>query len=116
RLIYGVDLSRGNVREDSGGGFPGAIGVDPLAQSAAYAQENWATHSGGLYAGLRAERDGSLGGEFSPSFGWRTSVGSDLVLKANVATAFRAPNASELYFPGYGSVAQGLGQLQPERA
>lgn len=116
RIIYGVDFSRGIVRADSGGGTPSSLQVNALAQSAAYVQENWETRAGEVYAGMRAERDGSLGGEFSPSFGWRTSLGGDLTLKANAATAFRAPNASELYFPGYGSVAQGFGQLQPERA
>ena len=112
RLMYGVDLSRGVVRSDSGN----ATSFDSLAQAAAYVQENWETRKGELYAGLRGERDGSLGGEFSPSLGWRTSLGNAVTLKANAATAFRAPNASELFFPGYGSVAQGLGQLQPERA
>jgi vitamin B12 transporter len=112
RLIYGVDLSRGVVRSDSGS----AATFDALAQSAVYVQENWATRTGELYVGLRGERDGSLGGEFSPSLGWRTSLGGNFILKANAATAFRAPNASELFFPGYGSVAQGRGLLQPERA
>ena len=111
RLMYGVDLSRGVVRTDSGAGVAGSVSFDSLAQSAAYVQENWGTRAGELYAGLRGERDGSLGGEFSPSFGWRTSLGSDLILKANAATAFRAPNASELYFPGYGNPL-----LHPERA
>jgi outer membrane cobalamin receptor len=52
---------------------------------------------------LRAERDGSLGGEFSPSAGALVRLSNEATLKANVASAFRAPNASELYFPGYGN-------------
>ncbi len=110
RLIYGFDLSRGIARADDGG-LPKNIAVDALAQSAAYVQQNWQLPNGELYAGLRAERDGSLGGDFSPALGWRTSIGHDIDLKANISSAFRAPNASELYFPGYGNSA-----LHPERA
>ena len=116
QLQYGVDLSRGTVRSDAGSTAflaPGASPVDvqALAQSAAYAQERWSAHWGGAYAGLRAERDGSLGGEFSPSAGFIVHLSGDASLKGNLATAFRAPNASELYFPGYG-----VPTLQPERA
>ena len=110
RLIYGFDLSRGVVRADDGGS-PKTVAIDALAQSAAYVQQNWELPKGELYFGLRAERDGSLGGSVSPSLGWRTSLAHDVDLKANVATAFRAPNASELYFPGYGNSS-----LHPERA
>lgn len=113
RLIYGIDLSRGSVRSDDGNGD---VTSYALAQSAAYAQETWIGARSEFYAGLRGERDGSLGGEFSPSLGARFDLSDALTLKANVASAFRAPNASELYFPGYGSVAQGFGLLSPERA
>lgn len=110
RLIYGIDLSRGVVRADDG--TPGdPIAVNAVAQSAAYAQQNWETGSGQFYAGLRAERDGALGGEFSPSVGWRTSLGRDFDLKVNLAHAFRAPNTSELYFPNFGNPS-----LKAERA
>ncbi|MHB8147667.1 MAG: TonB-dependent receptor domain-containing protein, partial [Vulcanimicrobiaceae bacterium] len=112
RLIYGIDLARGVVRSDSGGTATPPISFNALAQAAAYAQEN--VQLGGdssAYAGLRGERDGALGGEFSPSIGASTALGAGLVLKVNYAGAFRAPNASELYFPGYGNPA-----LRPERA
>jgi vitamin B12 transporter len=66
---------------------------------------------GNVYYGLRGERDGSLGGEFSPSAGVLLHLSNEASFKANVATAFRAPNASELYFPGYGNPS-----LVPERA
>ncbi len=99
RTIYGIDLSRGVVRGDDGAGD---ISSDALAQSAAYVQENWQLPHGNIYAGLRGERDGSLGGELSPSAGYRVALGETL-LKVNLAHAFRAPNASELYFPGYGN-------------
>lgn len=108
RLIYGVDLSRGVVRGDDGNGD---VSVNALAQSAAYAQENWGMRHGDLYVGLRGERDGSLGGEFSPSAGYRLEFGRGYQLKLNAARAFRAPNASELYFPNYGNPT-----LAPEHA
>jgi vitamin B12 transporter len=114
RLIYGVDLSRGVVNVNDGLGD--AVSSAALAQTAAYAQETWIGRRSEFYAGIRGERDGSLGGEFSPSIGLRYNLSDALTLKANAATAFRAPNATELYYPGYGSVVQGFGLLQPERA
>lgn len=114
RLIYGADLSRGTVFVNDGKGDPAA--QDALAQSAAYAQETWIGARSEVYAGIRGERDGSLGGEFSPSLGARYDLSAAFALKVNAASAFRAPNATELYYPGYGSVTQGLGLLRPERA
>ena len=111
RLIYGLDLSRGNVRSDDGSGGASGTSYNAMAQSALYAQENWALRSGDIYAGLRGERDGSLGGEVSPSLGLRTELRHGVTLKLNAASAFRAPNASELYFPNYGNP-----NLAPERA
>jgi vitamin B12 transporter len=107
QLLYGVDLSRGTVRSDAGG----PVSVDALAQAAAYVQNKISTPWGEAYYGVRGERDGALGGEFSPSAGLLVRLSNEASLKANVATAFRAPNASELYFPGYGNSA-----LVPERA
>jgi len=109
RTIYGIDLSRGIVRTNDGNGDP--VASDALAQSAAYVQQNWLTNHDDFYAGLRAERDGALGGELSPSLGWRTDLSGALTLKVNAASAFRAPNASELYYPNYGNP-----NLHPERA
>ncbi|HEY5340604.1 MAG TPA: TonB-dependent receptor, partial [Candidatus Aquilonibacter sp.] len=114
RLIYGADLSRGTVFVSDGNGDP--VAQDTFAQSAAYAQETWIGTRSEVYAGIRGERDGSLGGEFSPSLGARYDLSAALMLKVNAASAFRAPNATELYYPGYGSVTQGLGLLRPERA
>lgn len=107
QLLYGVDLARGTVRSDAGG----AISVNSLAQTAAYMQQKFTTRWGIFNYGLRGERDGSLGGEFSPSAGFLVRLSDDASFKGNIATAFRAPNASELYFPGYGNP-----QLVPERA
>ncbi|MGD0968864.1 MAG: TonB-dependent receptor [Candidatus Aquilonibacter sp.] len=108
RTIYGVDLSRGTVRGDDG---DGDVSTNALAQSAGYVQQTWIGARDEFYAGLRGERDGGLGGEFSPSIGARFDLSNALTLRANAATAFRAPNASELYFPFYGNP-----DLVPERA
>ena len=108
RTIYGADFSRGTVRSDDGNGD---IATNPFSQSAGYVQQTWIGARNEFYAGLRGERDGSLGGEFSPSLGARFTLSDALMLKMNAATAFRAPNASELYFPNYGNP-----NLQPERA
>ncbi len=107
QLLYGIDLARGTVRGDAGGLFS----VNSFAQTAVYVQQKFSTRWGSVYAGLRAERDGSLGGEFSPSAGFVVHLSSETSLKGNIATAFRAPNASELYFPFFGNPA-----LKPERA
>jgi vitamin B12 transporter len=87
------------------------VSVDTLAQAAAYVQNTLEARWGNVYYGLRGERDGGLGGEFSPSAGVLVRLSNEATLKANVASAFRAPNASELYFPGYGNPT-----LDPERA
>jgi vitamin B12 transporter len=100
QLLYGVDLSRGVVRQDDGSGN---ISVDALAQTAAYVQEHVDVRWGSYYGGVRAERDGSLGGQVSPSVGAVVRLSNAFSLKANLANAFRAPNAGELYFPNYGN-------------
>ncbi|MEO6835603.1 MAG: TonB-dependent receptor [Candidatus Tumulicola sp.] len=121
RIVYGIDLSRGTVMTNTGGGAipvapgstpPPPISSDALVQTAAYF-EDVADLSRGLraYAGVRGERDGSLGGEVSPSLGLVASLSKTLAVKVNCATAFRAPNATELYYPGYGNPS-----LHPERA
>ncbi len=117
RLVYGVDLMRGAARVDqgTGGGSPLAADDAPVfdnyAQTAAYVQSQWFGGRGQqLYAGLRAERDGGLGGAYSPSLGGNVPFGNALQLKVNAATAFRAPTADELYYPGYSNP-----NLVPER-
>lgn len=110
RTIYGVDLSRGVARVDDGANDP--LQVHGFAQSAAYLQQNWIAPNGSrLYAGVRAERDGAQGGAISPSIGGIVRLSNDLSLKANAATAFRAPNADDLYYPGFSNP-----NLQDERA
>ncbi len=107
QLLYGIDLARGTVRADAGGLFS----TNSFAQAAAYVQQKFTTRWGSAYAGLRGERDGSLGGEFSPSAGFVVHLSGQASIKGNLATAFRAPNASELFFPDFGNPA-----LRPERA
>ena len=117
RLVYGIDLMRGIARVDqgTGGGPPLAADnqpiFDPYAQTAAYAQSQWfGTYGQQLYVGLRGERDGGVGGAYSPSIGAVLPIVSGLSFKLNAATAFRAPTAEELYYPGYSNP-----NLQPER-
>jgi len=117
RLVYGVDLARGIARVDqgTGGGSPIAADNAPIfdayAQTAAYVQSQWyATNGNEIYAGLRAERDGGVGGAYSPSVGGILRVLPALTLRLNAATAFRAPTAEELYYPGFSNP-----NLQPER-
>ncbi|HZY97648.1 MAG TPA: TonB-dependent receptor [Candidatus Cybelea sp.] len=117
RLVYGIDLMRGIARVDqgTGGGSPLAADNAPIfdayAQTAAYLQSQWFGRNGNeLYAGLRAERDGALGGAYSPSLGGILHLGGAVSLRLNAATAFRAPTAEELYYPGFSNP-----NLQPER-
>ncbi len=100
RLVYGIDLMRGIARVDegTGGGSPLAADnapiVDAYAQTAAYVQAQWFGGNGdSFYAGLRGERDGGVGGAYSPSVGAVVNLLPPLALKLNAATAFRAPTA-----------------------
>ncbi len=117
KLVYGIDLMRGVARVDqgTGGGSPlaadNAAIFDVYAQTAAYVQSQWFGRNGEqVYAGMRAERDGGIGGAYSPSVGAVAPLGAALELKVNAATAFRAPTAEELYYPGYSNP-----NLAPER-
>jgi vitamin B12 transporter len=117
RLVYGVDLMRGVARVDqgTGGGSPLAADntaiFDNYAQTAAYVQSQWFAGDGAqVYAGLRGERDGGVGGAYSPSIGGILPLPDDIQLKLNAATAFRAPTAEELYYPGFSNP-----NLVPER-
>ncbi|MBC5814951.1 MAG: TonB-dependent receptor, partial [Candidatus Eremiobacteraeota bacterium] len=122
KTLYGIDFARDVARIDDGGStsafaFPplplaAIITTNAFSQSAVYAQQNWLTASGSrYYAGLRAERDGSLGGIVAPALGFLQHLSSNVTLRGNFATSFRAPNSFELYYPNYGNA-----QLQPERA
>ncbi|MBV9233238.1 MAG: TonB-dependent receptor [Candidatus Eremiobacteraeota bacterium] len=117
RIVYGVDFARGTARVDpgTGGGSPFAADDAPLfysyAEAAAYGQAQWFWQGGSeIYAGLRAERDGAVGGAYSPSLGGILALSQALQLRVNAGTAFRAPTAEELYYPGFSNP-----HLQPER-
>ena len=107
-LVYGLDLARGTARIDAGDGNPPAHG---FAQTAVYAQDQLrAGDSLRFYAGLRAERDGGQGGALAPSLGGTLSLPGGLAVRANASTAFRAPSALDLYYPGFSNP-----NLVPER-
>ncbi|MDQ2680956.1 MAG: TonB-dependent receptor [Candidatus Eremiobacteraeota bacterium] len=108
RLVYGLDLARGVARLDDGAGD---IAAKPFAQSALYLQHDWVWKTGSsVYAGLRGERDGALGGVIAPSLGGILQLRRGLTFKANFATAFRAPTVEDLYFPNFSNP-----NLRPER-
>ena len=107
-LVYGVDLARGSDRIDAGDGMPPSHG---FAQTAVYAQDQLRLGASlRAYAGLRAERDGAQGGAFAPSLGGTWTFGDGLALRANASTAFRAPTAVDLFYPGFSNPS-----LRPER-
>lgn len=117
RLVYGIDAMRGIARIDQGTGggsqqaADNAPAFDSYAQTAAYVQSQWFGSNGSeFYAGLRGERDGGVGGAYSPSLGGIVHLAGPLALRFNAATAFRAPTAEELYYPGFSNP-----NLQPER-
>ncbi|MBV8198345.1 MAG: TonB-dependent receptor [Candidatus Eremiobacteraeota bacterium] len=117
RFVYGLDVARGIARVDAGtgGGSPSAADNAPIfytyAQTALYAQAQLFSETGSeLYAGLRAERDSGVGGAYSPSLGGILALSKSLQLRLNAGTAFRAPTAEELYYPGFSNP-----NLQPER-
>jgi vitamin B12 transporter len=107
RLVYGVDVARGNARIDAGGG---QISTSAFAQTAVYAQDSVPIGVVSAYGGLRAERDGGQGGAIAPSVGGIVPLSPALALRTNFAGGFRAPNAVDLYYPGFSNP-----NLQPER-
>jgi len=113
-LLYGIDLSRGTSLIDNS---PNGIATPSVSQSALYAQEHWFSgKNDSYYLGLRGERDGSAGNSLSPSIGGRFALGGGTLLRANLATAFRAPTIFELYFPCPAGFPCSNPNLQPERA
>lgn len=107
RLLFGVDLARDVARIDAGGVPPP---INAFAETALYAQESRDFGTATAYAGLRAERDGAQGGAISPSAGFVERFARDWSVRGNYATAFRAPTAVDLYYPGFANPS-----LQPER-
>ena len=108
RSIYGADLSRAVARVDDGFGSP--LEVHAFTQTALYVQHDWTSARGSrLFVGLRGERDdaggGTHDGALSPSIGGILRLLPTLSLRANFATAFRAPTADDLYYPGFSNPA-----------
>jgi len=62
-------------------------------------------------AGMRAEHTQGTLPSTLPSIGVQLQVAGDMLLRAQYARAFRAPDLDERYFPGFGNPA-----LQPEYA
>ena len=113
-LLYGIDLSRGTSLIDNS---PSGVAAPSVSQSALYAQEHWFSgKSDSYYVGLRGERDGSAGNSLSPAIGGRFALGGGTMLRANLATAFRAPTILELYYPCPAAYPCSNPNLQPERA
>lgn len=113
RSIYGIDVARAVARIDDGFGSP--LEIHPFAQSALYVQHDWTSANGSrFFAGVRGERNdaggGTHDGALSPSVGAIVHVLPAISLRANFATAFRAPTADDLYYPGFSNPA-----LQDER-
>ena len=108
RSIYGIDAARAVARIDDGFGSP--LEVHPFAQTALYVQHDWTTANGSrFFAGVRGERNdaggGTHDGALSPSFGAIVRVSPAIGIRANVGTAFRAPTADDLYYPGFSNPA-----------
>lgn len=99
RMLFGIDLTRGFARIDDG---TDPYSINSYAQTAAYAQSQWSARNGDeFYIGMRGERDGAQGGEFTPSIGGKYHLSRSAYLRANAATAFDAPSAELLYYPGF---------------
>ena len=106
-LLFGADYYREDGKNDT-----------------AYDQKR---NNAGVYFGLRAVRqnqdfDASLrldknsefGSELTGQLAWGTQIGDKLRLFASYGTAFRAPNLSEQFSPGFGGLFAGNPELQPE--
>ena len=113
-LLYGIDLSRGTSLIDNS---PSGVAAPSVSQSALYVQEHWFSgKNNSYYVGIRGERDGTAGNSLSPSIGGRFALGGDTLLRANFATAFRAPTIFELYYPCPAAFPCSNPNLRPERA
>jgi vitamin B12 transporter len=106
-LVFGVDYYREEGKNDS-----------------AYDESR---NNTGLYTGMRTSRQGhdfeaslryddnsEFGSEFTGQLAWGTELGETTRLIASYGTAFRAPNLSEQFSPGFGGFFAGNPDLQPE--
>ncbi len=108
RLVYGIDAMRGVARIDK---EPAAVRrfaaddapiFDPYAQTAAYVQSQWFGPRGQqIYVGsARRTRRRHRAAHTRRRSAASLPLATGVQLKLNAATAFRAPTAEELYYPG----------------
>jgi vitamin B12 transporter len=114
-VIAGIDLvhDRGISIDSSGFGAPYDV-----ARNASGAFAGWRAQQGAFDSELsgRYDHDNEFGSAVSGSgaIGWKLT--EDVRVTASYGTAFRAPNLSELYSPGYGGYYAGNPALDPERS
>ena len=84
-------------------------------------------HNAGAYLGVRSlvaghdmeasgrfDDNSEFGSEFTGQLAWGTHIRDDTRVYASIGTAFRAPNLSEQFSPGFGGLFAGNPNLQPE--
>lgn len=70
----------------------------------------------GFVYGARLDDHSTAGSKVTPRLGIEHALGNGTHLRASYAEGFRAPNFSELYYPGWGGGWAGNPNLQPERS
>ncbi len=103
-----------------------ARNIDKFADTTVYDRS---THNTGLFAlwqtrwnavdlqaGVRGDDYSTFGTHGSGSLALGTEISATTRLWASYGSAFRAPNANELYSPGYGGLFAGNPDLSPERS
>ncbi|KQW93354.1 TonB-dependent receptor [Massilia sp. Root418] len=115
KIVAGVDLQR-NARRDQFSYYrePYELFLDDRrsnGRSAVFVQDEWHMRPGLLLnAGLRYDRDSNAGSQFHPRLALMYRTGPADTIKLIYGTAYRAPNAYELY---YGYPGEGGQQANP---
>ena len=116
KIVAGVDLQR-NARRDQFSYYrePYELFLDDRrsdSRSGVFVQDEWRLRPGLLLnAGLRYDRDSNAGGQFHPRLALMYRATPDSTIKLIYGTAYRAPNAYELY---YGYPGEGGQQANPD--
>ncbi|KQV87248.1 hypothetical protein ASD15_28865 [Massilia sp. Root351] len=121
KVVAGVDMQR-NARRDQFSYYraPYQLLLDDRrsdGRSGVFVQDEWRVRPGLLFnAGLRYDRDSNAGSQFHPRLALMYRASPDNTVKLIYGTAYRAPNAYELYYsyPGEGG-QQGNPALSAER-